>query len=147
MAPPPPPKISGGVGGRLNSLCIHKPNSPWPGIIKLFPARENLVVTSRLGTEKLLIFFLQCTVYLSDDCHQRALFHLETDVVKCGKGRLFLQIYRKRYSKSKCSFFCHKQSNQSLGRPCFFPRSNQFGDSDLEIELNFFTEINISRSN
>jgi hypothetical protein len=40
----------------------HLSNSPRPGIIKLFPARESLVrVTSRLGTGKSLTFF---TVHL-----------------------------------------------------------------------------------
>jgi hypothetical protein len=32
----------------------HLSNSPWPGLIKLFPAR---IVTSRLGTSKSLAFF------------------------------------------------------------------------------------------
>jgi hypothetical protein len=35
----------------------HLPNSPWPGIIKLFPAREVWLVTSRLGTGKTITFF------------------------------------------------------------------------------------------
>ncbi len=33
------------------------PNSPWPGIIKFFPARESLVSDIRLGTGKSINFF------------------------------------------------------------------------------------------
>jgi hypothetical protein len=40
----------------------HLPNSSWPGIIKLFPARESLVsVTSRLSTGKTITFFFKCS--------------------------------------------------------------------------------------
>ncbi len=34
-------------------------NSPWPGIIKIFPASVVWLVTSRLGTGKPQAFFLQ----------------------------------------------------------------------------------------
>ncbi len=36
----------------------HRPNSPWPGIIKFFPARESLVSDTPLGwTGKSITFF------------------------------------------------------------------------------------------
>ncbi len=39
-------------------LGCHLPNSPWAGIIKLFPARKSLISdTPRLGTGKSLTFF------------------------------------------------------------------------------------------
>ncbi len=42
----------------------HKPNSPWPGIIKLFPARESCwLVTSRRGDGKIANLFLQCICF------------------------------------------------------------------------------------
>ncbi len=43
------------------------PNSPWPGIIKLFPPRENLVSDVLLGTAKIGNLFLQCRVYHDAD--------------------------------------------------------------------------------
>jgi hypothetical protein len=36
---------------RLQPGC-HLPNSPWPGIIKVFPARDSLDNDIRLGTGK-----------------------------------------------------------------------------------------------
>jgi hypothetical protein len=35
----------------------HKPNSPWPGIIKLFPARESLVSDNPAGDGKIANLF------------------------------------------------------------------------------------------
>jgi hypothetical protein len=43
-----------------NQPGCHKPNSPWPGIIKLFPAMESLVSDIPAWTGKSLTFF---TVY------------------------------------------------------------------------------------
>jgi hypothetical protein len=41
----------------------HKPNSPWPGINRLFPTRKSLVSDIPAGDGKLAnLFFLQCTV-------------------------------------------------------------------------------------
>jgi hypothetical protein len=37
------------------------PNSPWPGIVKLFPAGENLVSDIPAGDGETANFFLQCT--------------------------------------------------------------------------------------
>jgi hypothetical protein len=37
-------------------------NSPWPGIIKLFPARESLVSDIPAGDGKMANLFLQCMV-------------------------------------------------------------------------------------
>ncbi len=44
----------------------HWPNSPWPGIIKFFPAREGLV-TSRLGAGKSMNFFYS-VVFFTHTC-------------------------------------------------------------------------------
>jgi hypothetical protein len=41
----------------------HLPNSPWPGIIKLFPARESLVSDIAAGDGKIANLFLQCDRY------------------------------------------------------------------------------------
>jgi hypothetical protein len=38
----------------------HKPNSPWPGIFKLNPARESLVSDIPAGDGKIVNLFLQC---------------------------------------------------------------------------------------
>ncbi len=38
----------------------HLPHSPWARMIKLFPARESLVSTSRLGVGDIANLFLQC---------------------------------------------------------------------------------------
>ncbi len=38
----------------------HFPNSPWPGIIKLFPARESFVSDVPAGDGKITNIFLQC---------------------------------------------------------------------------------------
>jgi hypothetical protein len=38
----------------------HLPNSPWPGIIKLFPARESLASDIPAGDRKTANLFLQC---------------------------------------------------------------------------------------
>jgi hypothetical protein len=38
----------------------HLPNSPWPGIIKLFPARESLVSDIPARDGKIIDLFLQC---------------------------------------------------------------------------------------
>ena len=38
------------------------PNSPWPGTIKIFPAREILVSDVPAGDEKIVNLFLQCTL-------------------------------------------------------------------------------------
>ncbi len=40
----------------------HQLNSPWAGIIKLFPARESLVSDIPAGDRKNVTFFLQCMV-------------------------------------------------------------------------------------
>ncbi len=37
-------------------------NSPWPGIVKLFPARESLVSVTTAGVKKTITFCLQCTL-------------------------------------------------------------------------------------
>ena len=42
-------------------LGCHLPNSPWPGIIKLFPARESLI-SDPAGDGRISNLFLQCTV-------------------------------------------------------------------------------------
>jgi hypothetical protein len=42
----------------------HLPNSPWPGIIKLFPARESLVSDIPARDGKIIDLFLQCILYL-----------------------------------------------------------------------------------
>jgi hypothetical protein len=39
----------------------HLPNSPWTGIIKLFPSRESLVSDIQAGDGKIVHLFLQCT--------------------------------------------------------------------------------------
>jgi hypothetical protein len=41
----------------------HLLNSPWRGIIKLFPTRERLVSDIPVGDEKIANLFLQCTDY------------------------------------------------------------------------------------
>ncbi len=43
------------------------PNSPWPGIIKFFPARESLVSDIPAGDGKAANVFLQCVVPANDD--------------------------------------------------------------------------------
>jgi hypothetical protein len=48
-------------------MGCHLPNSPWPGRIKLFPARDSLVSDTTAGdgkTGKQLTFFLLC-IYAS----------------------------------------------------------------------------------
>jgi hypothetical protein len=40
----------------------HLPNSPWPGKVKLFPARERLVSDIPAGDGKNANLFLQCTM-------------------------------------------------------------------------------------
>jgi hypothetical protein len=42
----------------------HKPNSPWPGITKLFPARESSVNDIPNGYGKIDNLFLQCSYFL-----------------------------------------------------------------------------------
>jgi hypothetical protein len=48
---------SGGKFTAVFTAGVYSPNSLWRGIIKLFPARESLYVTSRLGTGKPQTFF------------------------------------------------------------------------------------------
>jgi hypothetical protein len=43
-------------------LGCHKPNSPWPGKIKLFPARESLVSDIPAGDGKICNLFYSDTV-------------------------------------------------------------------------------------
>ncbi len=50
----------------------HLPNSPWPGRIKLFPARESLVCDITAGDGKLANLFLQCR---TRSILQRSYFH------------------------------------------------------------------------
>jgi hypothetical protein len=45
---------------RLQPGC-HQPNSPWPGIIKLFPSMESMVSDIPVGDGKNDKLFLQCT--------------------------------------------------------------------------------------
>jgi hypothetical protein len=40
----------------------HLPNSPWPGMILLFPARESLVSDIPAGDGKIITLFLQCII-------------------------------------------------------------------------------------
>ena len=40
----------------------HLPNSPWPGIIKYFPAKESLVCDIPPGDGKIANLFLQCSM-------------------------------------------------------------------------------------
>jgi hypothetical protein len=46
-------------------MSFHYPNSPWPGIIEVFPARESLVRDILAGDGKNDNLFLQCRVYIS----------------------------------------------------------------------------------
>ncbi len=46
----------------LGGISLTVPTSPWPGIFKLFPTRENLVSDIPPGTGKpLTLFYMQCT--------------------------------------------------------------------------------------
>ncbi len=49
----------------LARMSFHYPNSPWPGIIEVFPARESLVRDILAGDGKNDNLFLQCRVYIS----------------------------------------------------------------------------------
>ncbi len=50
-------------GFPVPSAGRHSPNSPWPGKIKLFPARESLVSDIPPGDGKTQTFFLHCTAW------------------------------------------------------------------------------------
>jgi hypothetical protein len=62
------------------SRDVTKPNYAWPGIIKLFPARESLVRDIPAGEGKIANLFLQCIIpagmvylllrYIFDSCSQ-----------------------------------------------------------------------------
>jgi len=41
----------------------HLPNSPWPGIIKLFPTRESLVIDISAGDGKIINLFYSASLY------------------------------------------------------------------------------------
>jgi hypothetical protein len=38
----------------------YQPNSPWPGIIQIFPARESLVIDIPAGDREIANLLLQC---------------------------------------------------------------------------------------
>ncbi len=46
---------------KLAIFPVHSPNSPWPGKIKLFPARYSFVGDITAGDGKVIKLFLQCT--------------------------------------------------------------------------------------
>jgi hypothetical protein len=68
-------------------LGCHLPNSPWPGIIKLFPARESSVSDIPAGYGEIGNLFLPCEVcgsfnkanfclYLSEELDKRVKFEI-----------------------------------------------------------------------
>jgi hypothetical protein len=58
----------------------HQPNSPWPGIIKLFPARESLINDIPAGDGKNYNIFYSTimTSHLIVDSKTEAIYHMRS---------------------------------------------------------------------